>query len=104
MDRHTYSRASNLKLAVVETGCHHLYKDVLRGKLACSWYFDVLLVLQRGFEALLAGQNPLSSHGAIGVIRMGFVLDGSRRIVRADACLLLREPTGEFQGNGRCGG
>lgn len=38
-------------------------EDLVGGKLGGSWDLDVLLVLEGGFEAILAVEDPLTSHG-----------------------------------------
>jgi len=58
----TYNRASNDKLAIVETGGIQLDQDFIRAKLAFRWHWNVLLILEGAFKALLARQDPLSSH------------------------------------------
>lgn len=40
-----------------------LDEDLVGGELGGRWDLDVLLVLEGGFEAILAVEDPLASHG-----------------------------------------
>ena len=50
------------KLTVVEAGCIKLHQDLFGAEFVFARHRDVLLVLERGFEAFLAGEDPLSGH------------------------------------------
>lgn len=58
-----HNRAGDDELAIVETCGMQLDEDLVGGELGGRWDLDVLLVLEGGFEAILAVEDPLTSHG-----------------------------------------
>lgn len=57
-----YNGASNNELTIVQAGSVELHQDFVGTQIFGKWYREASPILEGLFEAILASEDPLTSH------------------------------------------